>query len=519
MPKPRLLYLGLDACDSPTVLGWMRDGLLPSLAAIRSRSLAFPTKAPYGTFVGSTWPSFATGRRPEHHDHWNWIQVDLDHTDRYVSPRQQTGDAFWRHLDRAGLRVAVADVPHSLAPASFDGSFVSEWGGHDRLEGTQWTPTDLLTRMGVGPHPVGCRPAPDDSLRFAPCDPHHRSGLVRDATETAALVHDLLVGIERKQTMIEFLIDGGHDVVISVFGESHCVGHQLWHVHDGDHDRHDPAVLASLPDDPLLMVYRRLDAAVGALVDRVGPGTTVLVHLSHGMQAHHDGTHLLDPLLWRIEQIDACATPGRISQALDRVPIELRGPALPIAYRWAGRKPESTAPDTPHERAARRFYQLHNNTVVGAVRVNQQGREQPGVVAVADRPELLDHLEQRLASVINLASGEPVVERCVRGDDIHERRPDDLLPDLYVEWNRRTQIERVWSPELGVVRVPYRHWRTGDHHDDGTLFVAGPDVEPGDDAEPIDLIDVPVSICARFGVDLPDADGVAMAWAEGVDDA
>ncbi len=492
----------------------MRSGLLPALAALAEEAMVTPTKAPYGTFVGSTWPSFATGMRPEHHHHWNWIHVEHDHTDHYVSPRHQAGRPFWIDLDRAGLRVAVADVPHSLAPASFSGSFISEWGCHDRLEGTQWTPSDLINRIGVPPHPVGCRPAPPHSQRFAACDPHHRSGLVRSAEETAALVDDLLVGIDRKQQVVEFLIDDGHDAVISVFCESHCVGHQLWHVHDPRHDRHDPSVRASLERDPMLSVYQRLDQAIGALLDRVGPETTVMVHLSHGMQAHHDGTHILDPLLWRIEEVEAGRTPGRLSRLLERAPVELSGPVLRRAYEWAGRKPVSTAPSDAAGRASRRFYQIHNNTVVGGIRINQRGHEQPGVVAAADCDDVLDLVRRRLSSVINLRSGEPIVERFVRGEDVHEGGDAALLPDLYIEWNRSAQIERVWSPELGIVRVPYLHWRTGDHNDDGTLFVRGPDITPGHHSEPIDVVDLPVTICRRLGSELPDADGTSMPWAD-----
>lgn len=488
----------------------MREGHLPALSALWARGRVVPTKAPYGTFVGSTWPTFATALRPEHHDHWNWIHVDRDHTDHYVSPRVQQGTPFWRSLDAAGLRVAVADVPHSLAPAEFDGMFVSEWGCHDRLEGTQWTPRDLLRRLDVEPHPVGCLPAPSHSQRFAACDNHHRTGLVRTAEETSALVDDLVVGIERKGQLLSRMLDDEPDALFAVFSESHCVGHQLWHVHDPTHDRHDPAVRAAQPDDPLLTVYSALDAAVGRLVDRVGPDVPIALHLSHGMQAHYDGTHLLDALLWRMEDIDRGATPGRLSRSIGRLPLPLSRRSRGLAYGWAGRKPESTAPADPDSRARRRYYQVHNNTVVGGIRVNLAGRETGGLVPAGQRDAVLDELEQRLAGVVNLATGEPAVLRTVRGTDVHADLDSTVLPDLYVEWDRTAQLERVWSPTLGIVHVPYRHWRTGDHHDDGTIVVVAPDVEPGRSADAVDLVDVPVTLCDRLGVRIDGADGAVI---------
>lgn len=513
----RLVYLGLDACDAPTARRMMAAGRLPHLAALASAGRTAPTRAPYGTFVGSTWPTFATGRRPERHGHWCWIEVGHDLDDHHVSPRRRVGRAFWTALDDAGVSVGVADVPHSLAPAAFGGSFLSEWGAHDRLEGTQWSPPDLLERIGVGPHPVNSRPAPPDSQRFAPCDVSHRSGHLRDAGESRALVDDLLEGIAAKQRIVEHLVDE-HEVVVAVFGESHCVGHQLWHLHDPGHEWHDPAVAAAA-DRPLERVYERLDHAVGAIVDRLGPDALVLVHLSHGMTSHHDGTHLLDPLLWRIERRvfqpdDPAHRPGRLSSVLAGRSQLVAGRWLPVARRWAQGKPVAAAPVGVAGRSGRRFFQAHNNTVVGGVRLNVVGREQHGLVEPDRVDELLDTLDTELRRPINLRTGRPAVRRTVRAGEVHEGDRADHLPDLYVEWDRSVQIEEVWSPDLGVVRVPYTHWRTGDHHDVGLLLARGPGVTAGRGGPIVDLADLGVTIASSVGVDLGDVDGRPIEWIE-----
>ena len=52
-------------------------------------------------------------------------------------------------------------------------------------------------------------------------------------------------------------------------------------------------------------MYEGLDRAVGRLLALAGPDTTVLVLLSHGMNAHYDATFLLDEALRRIEGVRA----------------------------------------------------------------------------------------------------------------------------------------------------------------------------------------------------------------------
>ena len=84
-------------------------------------------------------------------------------------------------------------------------------------------------------------------------------------------------------------------------GESHCTGHQLWHLHDPSHPGHDPELVRRLGGDPMREIYRRLDSVVADHLERLGPDDTAYVLFPHGMTAHHDGTHLLDKVLHRLD--------------------------------------------------------------------------------------------------------------------------------------------------------------------------------------------------------------------------
>src|SRR5262249_23607922 len=147
----------------------------------------------------------------------------------------------------------------------------------------------------------------------------HRAGSTRTREEEKQLIEGLLAGVARKLRLSEaYLASRDWDLFITIFGESHAVGHQQWHLHDPTHPRFDQATLDFMGGDPVRRIYAELDAALGRLLAQVDEGTTVLVILSHGMGPHHDGTHLLDEVLRRIDLAD------RIAAGEDRLPDAAR---------------------------------------------------------------------------------------------------------------------------------------------------------------------------------------------------
>jgi predicted AlkP superfamily phosphohydrolase/phosphomutase len=517
----QVVYIGFDACDADLMEQLAASGRCPSFARLLDEGAVVPTVAPYGTFVGSSWMTISTGRNVPRHGYWNWVEVDpVTYEPLDTTPRSATGVPFWKQVAAAGRKVAAFDVPHMEALALPGGITVKEWGCHDRHDGTAANPSTLLDELDqlVGRHPVGCRSHPDGHEAFAPCDYTLRETTVRSPDELQQLADLLSAGVDAKIAANAHLFDRGPwDLFISVMGEGHCAGHQFWHVHDPEHPRHDPADRRML-GDPVTDTYEGLDRALGDLLARVDPDTTVYVQLNHGMRSHFDGDHLFDELLLRIDNaLDGRFRPGGPSQLAGRLmkaaPAKAR-PALQqlmaAGVRLQARRglPEPARPTGPGP--DRRWYQVAGNTSVGAVRFNLAGRESQGKVAPGREYEQMCHeLERALLDVIDIDTGRPLVRRVVPAAEVYDRTPDDRLPDLFVEWNRDKLIERVWSPLVGTVVAPYANWRTGDHHDRGVMIARGPGIAPGRRTTPMTLMDVAPTVAAAVGVELHDVDGVA----------
>lgn len=518
-PARRVLYVALDACDAGLMVELARGGVCPNVAELLDTGAVVDTVAPYGTFVGSSWMTISTGAAVGSHRYWNWLEVDpATYALRPTTPRESRRPPFWQHLSDVGRRVAVLDVPHADVPSSFNGVLLKEWGCHDRHHGTASHPPELLADLEqrVGRHPYGSMAHPAGSDAFAPCDYTLRTGPRRTRDEERQLIDLLRAGTDVKRELsLAVLDDGPWDLFVSVQGESHCVGHQLWHLHDESHPRHDPAARALL-GDPVVEVYQRLDATLGEHLRRAGEDTVVWLQLNHGMGPHHDGDHLLDELLLRLDPLAVDAHRGGALTSLARRGLG-RLPATALraldagASRVVRRRADAAPPRRSHPtgpRADRSWYAIPGNTTVGAVRCNLVGREAAGVLERGPAlDELLERLEADLLSIYNLDTGRPAVRAVVRSEEVLDRSDDDGLPDLFVEWDRSAPIERVWSRATGTVAAPYDHWRTGDHNDRGLVVVRGDGIDAGRRRAPMSLVDVAPTICATLGAPLPHSDG------------
>ena len=235
----RTMLVVLDGCDRDVATALAAAGTMPHLARLLEDAASVPTVAPRaGLFVSGIWPTMFTARRPEHHGYTCWVGIEPStYADRGTSPREAEGAPFWEHLTHAGLRSALIDVPHSWPSPDHDGVMVCEWSGHDRHFGLRsWPP-------GRGGSPGGpARPPPSEragaqsgtsvrTMRLAARRPHRH----RTADELTTM-RDLLVrGIETKTAAsLEYLGEDDWDLFVSVVGETHCSGHQFWHLHDQD---------------------------------------------------------------------------------------------------------------------------------------------------------------------------------------------------------------------------------------------------------------------------------------------
>lgn len=512
-----VVVIGFDAMDCDTALGFAAEGDMPVLAELLSRSGRCSLQLSPGLFVNAIWANFTTGLRPDRHRFHCWDEVDVaTYRRQLTSPERIRGTPFWRRLAASGYATAAIDVPHSVlrngAGDPRTSLEIAEWGCHDRHFGLQiWPQAEreaVLAEFGL--HPVFGMKA-DDPRHFAPDDYLFRAGARRTPQEMKQLTDLLLSAMPLKTRLLRKQLARPWDLFIAIYGESHSAGHQLWHAHDRSHAWFDPALQRAVGGDPVRRIYAALDHELGELLGSVDRNATLLVLLSHGVAAHNGGNHLLEEVLRRIELADRKAA-GELGWRDGAMRLQALADA---AARAALRLVRPVAPRefaSPGERARRRFFLEPNNTVVGGVRLNRVGREPRGRVSTQDAEAILAALERDLLSLENPKTGRPAILAVHRTERWYRRDDSDTMPDLLFDWDSEVLIESVRSPKIGLVEMPYDHWRSGDHRARSLLLAMGPGIAGGSVLPAMAIEDIPASLLARFGEDVGDLDGRPADW-------
>jgi predicted AlkP superfamily phosphohydrolase/phosphomutase len=473
----KVILIGLDAADRCLVEQWCDSGDLPNLRLLRDRGAYGHLTSPPALGDDATWASFYTGVSPGRHGRYFWKYLDPG---RYDSPLSRDGtwpeQPFWSVLSRAGRRVAVLDVPKCPLVAGLNGIQLADWQVHGRDgPGTRSWPPELaetvLSRYGDDRTDSPGK----DWMCMLHSLPQERIADFRSR---------LLEGLRQKTRLtLEILEQEGWDLFLVVFKEAHCIGHQCWHLMD-----------AAGNANPVKEIYRELDCAIGEIVSRAGPDTSVIVFSDLGMASNDTGEHLLDEILRRLES--AVATPRqRMALAARRVKRRLRSIA------------QSQVDESLHL-AERLAYRVDHNEMSGAIRINLVGREPAGIVFPgAEYNELCRSLRTELLALRDPVTGQALVESVLSTRDSYPGALQDRLPDLFAVWARHGSITGAVSASIGELRAPSPGYRTGNHLPGGFYIGVGPHVAPGRHARPASIMDLAPTAAWLLQTSLADREG------------
>jgi hypothetical protein len=96
---------------------------------------------------------------------------------------------------------------------------------------------------------------------------------------------------QRTQFALELIAAHTYDLVAIGFGESHCVGHQCYHLH---------VAQGNAGTDPTMRVYRAIDRAVGQIFAACRDGYSIvlgLVEPGEYLPTHMDGSEIANHVL------------------------------------------------------------------------------------------------------------------------------------------------------------------------------------------------------------------------------
>lgn len=497
----KLLVVGVDAGSATLFDRWMATGDMPNLASLKRTGAWGPVRNPYALEAGAVWPVFHSGLAPG-----NFPQYDgrryfdcHDYSTRWYDA-QQTPTPFWRTLSDQGIECLIIDPPYTHLDPELNGRMVVDWGGHVPANGQRFElqthPPSLLQTVldTVGPDPAEgefCDDQSPESIK------EYRQFYQRYRTR-----------IDKRAHLAKHLLQSGDwQFALIASTDLHCTGHHLWHVNDRQHPEYRPELEQAL-GEPLRECYRAFDRSLGEILEAADDETMVMVFGSHGMGPQYTGTGLLDRVLLALDKGRPAPKPmtfkSRLRSLWRKLPIEWRARMRMIRRLSGG---SLHAPRFLGDHANRRFFEVYANNATGGVRINLRGREGHGKVAPEEYDALTRQICEDLRKVINVDTGEPLVEDLVLARDRYTGACVDSLPDILVRWNRSAPIRRVHSDKIGHIAQEAVDNRTGDHTPDGVFFLGGAALRLNGELPAVEPQDFAPSIAAYFGVRCGASDG------------
>jgi predicted AlkP superfamily phosphohydrolase/phosphomutase len=288
---------------------------------------------------------------------------------------------------------------------------------------------------------------------------------------------------DRAQVILSRIDARNWDLLVGVIESTDRVQHMMWRLHDPQHPMYD-AALAEKFGDSILRVYRRADQFVGEVLERIDPGTTVLVVSDHGFHSWRKAVNLNT---WLVQQ-------GYMTlQSQGQAPGEKKLDDL----FGGGEFWENV--DWSRTRA----YAMG----LGQIYFNLRGREARGIVSPgAEAKQLADELSARLLTMTDPDDGARIVRAVYQRDNVYSGEFLHNASELQVGMEDGYRVS--WQTTLGgsppgIVYPNMKKW-SGDHGGYDFATTAGILVSnrPLASAAP-SIVDIAPTVLKFFGVQIP----------------
>jgi len=494
----RALIIGLDGVTWDLIGPWVDRDDLPNLRHLVDQGTSGTLTTTVPPVSASAWASFATGTNPGKHGIVDFTAPRPDGYDIVINnAARRSGPALWDHVGLHGGQVVVIGVPGTYPPRPVQGSMVCSFMAPGPQSGYTFPPAlKAALEKAIGPFPL----APRETHRGGPI-----ADFLADMTECA----------DRRAATARYLL-GREDWSLGsvVFASTDMLQHELWHLFDPTHPVYDLA--AAEKNVPAVARYfRRLDEHIGELVELAGPDAAVLIMSDHGFGPFHSFLHVNNWLrslgLLQLRRgagtalksaaFDFGFTPLNVLKFLSRVGLSgLRGQVKGGKKSGLMRRLFLSFADVDWSRT--QAFAVGN---FGQIYINVAGQRPQGIVRPGSEYEAVrDGIVEAALSLRDPSTGDPIVRRVYRREEIYRGPRLHELPDLILHIDRRKYVSfghadfgsnRLLEPSFG---------QTGHHMMDGICVLTGPGVRAGARLRSAGILDIAPTVLHLLGIPLPD---------------
>jgi len=497
------MVLGLDGATYDLIGPWIEDGTMPNLQRLVQTGASGVLNTTLPPISSSAWASFATGKNPGKHGLVDFVHPRQNSYEiAIVSPQQRASKAIWNLFSEAGRKVGVVGMPVTYPPEQVNGYMIS----------------DFLTPRSSDDYtyPQSLR----EELRVAvgdfPLLPNER---YRSTKFTDRFIADMVTDVQQRLEAALYLLDHKEwDFFFILFWSNDMLQHETWSLLDATHPHHDP-VAAERYRDPVVGFHRQLDEAVGSLMDKAGPDDLIVVMSDHGFGPVHS-FFLVNNWLREMGWLQLKRRPvTRLKYALYKLgftPLGVFRLVRALRLGFLRRRFRFQRGGGLIKRLFLSFADVDWTRTkafavgsFGQIYINQVGKRPHGIVQPGeDYDRLRDEIAARALEITDPRTGQPVVERVYRREEIYWGQLLDKAPDLVLQ-SRNWEYMAFGHADFGASHVVEPIvGMTGHHRPEGIAMLRGLGVKPGAPLEAASIVDLAPTILYAMGLPVPsDMDG------------
>jgi predicted AlkP superfamily phosphohydrolase/phosphomutase len=421
----KLLVIGLDGASFNVLDPLIEKGHLPTIAKLIADGTRSDLETTFPPITAVAWSSFMTGKNPGKHGIFEFVRRDRgSNRELAVNARFRKGRAIWDLLSDAGKQVIVHNFPCTYPPNEINGLMIADFmtprGRRDFAY-----PTSLLSEL---------------EEKFGSYRLHLSQTYANGNVD--AVLDELFDELEYKAKVTEYLMTRyGWDAFFQYFWGTDRIQHELWHIIDEQHPRHDKQEAATFRDR-VLGYFRRVDEIVGKLISLAGDDPLVLIASDHGFGPAHKYCSLN---IWLLQEgflklkRDASTRVKKLMFSLGLTPE--------FAFRVSRKIPGALRPargvsSQPGASKLMGQFFLSFNDVdwsrsvafskgnYGQIYVNLKGREPNGTIDEGEYEKVREQIIDRLQTVRDPRTGSRWIGQIFRREEIYNGPLVGDAPDI-----------------------------------------------------------------------------------------
>jgi predicted AlkP superfamily phosphohydrolase/phosphomutase len=504
MEENRVLIIGLDGATLDLIRPWAAQGYLPNLQKLMAQGAWGEMQSTIQPITAPAWTSMITGVNQGKHGLYDFVRRKADsYAMEVTNASHVSAPTIFDLASQQNKRVIAINVPYTFPPRPVNGICI----------GGPFAPV-------VSPelvHPV------DFFTRLKEIAPHYFILPDYDATHADPLgeyARQLKNEVElREQVSLALMKEEDWDLFMVVIMATDEVQHAYWHCMDAR-----PGDALYPYRDVIREIYQRADEAIGKLLAAVeqeaDKPTYVFIASDHGFGQLK---YMINLNRWLVEQGFMAFQPaaenrvGSIkSKTVKRLATAYRrylpSKARKILRTRMGNQTfermkgeiESALFTSGVDWPSTRVYALGAG---GNLYVNLQGREPQGIVAPGEEYEdLRSNVIQSLQELKDPDTGEALVKRTFRREELYQGPFVERAPDLIIQWRDYAYWGRgrydshapvfEGNKKLDFTEIPL----TGTHRPQGILIASGPGIATGTHLQDSSLLDVAPTVLGLLGL-------------------